>query len=74
MKVFILAAIVFGIMMAFLGLGLFFHRRCIRGTCAGARDAVVGPDGKTLACPRCERELDRETAEKNRVRQSDAEA
>ena len=67
MTTFVVATIIFGIMMAFLGLGLFFHRRCIRGACGGARDAIVGPDGETLTCPRCERELDAEGIEGNRA-------
>ena len=69
MTTFIAAIVIFAIMMAFLGLGLFFHRKCIRGTCSGARDAIIGPDGETLTCPRCERELSEDIVARNREKQ-----
>ena len=56
MTTFLIAILIFAVMMAFLGIGVIFGRRCLRGSCASSRPALSA-DGEKLVCPRCEKDL-----------------
>ena len=53
----IITFVVFGICMFFLGIGVIFGRKCLRGSCQSS-NPVIGPDGEKLVCPRCEKEIE----------------
>jgi len=53
MTVFLLSAMVIGVAMLAMGVGVVLSNRCLRGTCADLQAA--GPDGEPLACAACPR-------------------
>jgi hypothetical protein len=51
--VFFAAALLIGIAVLAMAIGVIFRRPCLRGSCGGA--AVRGPDGAPLSCDNCPR-------------------
>ena len=51
MMTFLLTALLFGVLMAAMAVGVIFRRPCLRGSCGGPE--VVGPDGQALTCATC---------------------
>lgn len=49
--VFAAVAVLLGIAVAAMAVGVMFKRPCLRGSCGGPE--VVGPDGEKLSCGRC---------------------
>ena len=49
--VFGLAAILIGLAVVAMAVGVIFRRPCLRGSCGGP--AVIGPDGEKLSCSDC---------------------
>jgi hypothetical protein len=51
--VFFTTAVLIGIAVLAMAIGVIFRRPCLRGSCGG--QAVRGPDGETLSCGNCPR-------------------
>ena len=51
MQLFVLSAVVIGIAMLGLSVGVLLSNRCLRGSCGGPD--VLGPDGQSLNCATC---------------------
>jgi hypothetical protein len=51
--VFFVTAVLIGIAVLAMAIGVIFRRRCLRGSCGG--EAVRGPDGEPLSCGNCPR-------------------
>ena len=51
MGLIVITAIVIGIVMVAMSVGVLFSNRCLRGSCGGPD--VIGPDGESLACATC---------------------
>jgi len=51
--VFFAAAVLFGIAVLAMAIGVIFRRPCLRGSCGG--EAIRGPDGTPLSCESCPR-------------------
>lgn len=51
MTVFVLSAVIVGLAMLIMSVGLIFGNRCLRGSCGGPE--AIGPDGEPLTCPTC---------------------
>lgn len=51
--VFFAAAVLIGIAVLAMAIGVIFRRPCLRGSCGG--EAVRGPDGAPLSCGSCPR-------------------
>ncbi len=51
MQLFVLSALVIGIAMLGMSIGVLLSNRCLRGSCGGPD--VIGPDGESLACSTC---------------------
>ncbi|MFN3565575.1 MAG: hypothetical protein ACK4V1_06280 [Burkholderiaceae bacterium] len=49
--VFAAVALLIGIAVAAMALGVIFRRPCLRGSCGGPK--VVGPDGEPISCTAC---------------------
>ena len=49
--VFVLAAVLIGMAVLAMAVGVLFKRPCLRGSCGGP--AVIGPDGEKLSCSDC---------------------
>jgi hypothetical protein len=49
--VFLIVAVLIGIAIAAMALGVMFRRPCLRGSCGGPK--VLGPDGQPLSCTAC---------------------
>lgn len=49
--VFVLAAVLIGVAVLAMAVGVMFKRPCLRGSCGGP--AVIGPDGEKLSCSTC---------------------
>lgn len=49
--VFVLAAVLIGLAVLAMAVGVIFKRPCLRGSCGGP--AVVGPDGEKISCSDC---------------------
>lgn len=49
--VFVLAAVLIGVAVLAMAIGVMFRRPCLRGSCGGP--AVIGPDGEKLSCSSC---------------------
>lgn len=49
----LLTIIIIAVVMVFLGIGVMFRGRCLRGTCGG--EGVIGPNGEVLTCDTCPR-------------------
>ncbi len=49
----LLAAVLFGLAMAGMGIGVILGDRKLRGSCGG--EEVLGPDGNPLSCGACPR-------------------
>ncbi len=49
--VFAAVALLIGIAIAAMALGVMFRRPCLRGSCGGPK--VIGSDGEPLACASC---------------------
>jgi len=49
--VFAIAAVLLGLAVAGMAIGVMFRRPCLRGSCGGP--AVLGPDGEKLSCDAC---------------------
>ena len=47
----LLTAIVIGLIMLAMAVGLLFSNRCLRGSCGGPE--LLGPDGEPLSCETC---------------------
>ena len=53
MTLFLLTALIIGLVMLIMAVGVVFGNRCLRGSCGGPD--VLGPDGEPLACETCPR-------------------
>lgn len=51
MQLFVLSAIVIGIAMLGMAIGVLLSNRCLRGSCGGPE--VLGPNGQSLTCAAC---------------------
>jgi hypothetical protein len=51
--VFFVAAVLIGIAVLAMAIGVIFRRPCLRGSCGG--EALRGPDGEPLSCGNCPR-------------------
>jgi hypothetical protein len=51
--VFFAAAVLIGIAVLAMAIGVIFRRPCLRGSCGG--EAIRGPDGTPLSCESCPR-------------------
>jgi len=51
MQLFILSAVVIGVAMLGMSVGVLLSNRCLRGSCGGPD--VLGPDGQLLNCAAC---------------------
>lgn len=51
MEFVLLVAVIMGIAMTLMAVGVIFGNRCLRGSCGGPD--VVGPDGESLSCTTC---------------------
>lgn len=49
--VFALAAVLIGLAVVAMAIGVIFRRPCLRGSCGGP--AVIGPGGEKLSCSDC---------------------
>jgi hypothetical protein len=49
--VFGLVAVLLGVAIAAMSIGVMFRRPCLRGSCGGP--AVIAPDGEKLSCATC---------------------
>lgn len=49
--VFLIVAVLIGIAIAAMALGVMLKRPCLRGSCGGPK--VMGPDGKPISCASC---------------------
>ena len=49
--VFILAAVLIGLAVLAMAIGVLFRRPCLRGSCGGP--VVIGPDGEKISCSGC---------------------
>ncbi|MFZ5538361.1 MAG: hypothetical protein ACOY5V_01305 [Pseudomonadota bacterium] len=49
--VFAAVALLIGVAVAAMALGVIFRRPCLRGSCGGPK--VIGPDGEPLSCTAC---------------------
>lgn len=49
--VFVLAAVLIGLAVVAMAIGVIFRRPCLRGSCGGP--AVIGPGGEKLSCSDC---------------------
>ena len=49
--VFVLAAVLIGVAVLAMAVGVIFKRPCLRGSCGGP--AVIGPDGAKISCSDC---------------------
>lgn len=49
--VFAAVALLIGVAVAAMALGVIFRRPCLRGSCGGPK--VIGPDGEPLSCASC---------------------
>ena len=49
--VFVLAAVLIGVAVLAMAVGVIFKRPCLRGSCGGP--AVLGPDGEMISCSDC---------------------
>jgi hypothetical protein len=49
--VFALAAVLIGLAVVAMAVGVIFRRPCLRGSCGGP--AVIGPGGEKLSCSDC---------------------
>ena len=49
--VFAIAAVLLGLAVAGMAIGVMFRRPCLRGSCGGP--AVLGPDGQKISCDSC---------------------
>lgn len=49
--VFVLAAVLIGVAVLAMAVGVLFKRPCLRGSCGGP--AVIGPDGEKISCSGC---------------------
>ena len=53
MGMFLLTAVIIGMAMLVMAVGVIFNFRCLSGSCGGA--GVVGPDGELRSCAACPR-------------------
>ncbi|MGB5294086.1 MAG: hypothetical protein WBP34_03955 [Thermoanaerobaculia bacterium] len=51
MQLFVLSAVVIGIAMSGMAIGVLLSNRCLRGSCGGPD--VIGPNGQSLTCSTC---------------------
>ena len=51
MQLFALSAVVIGIAMLGMSIGVLVSNRCLRGSCGGPD--VIGPNGQSLTCTTC---------------------
>lgn len=51
MQLIVLSALVIGIAMLGMAVGLLLSNRCLRGSCGGPD--VLGPNGESLTCATC---------------------
>jgi hypothetical protein len=51
MQLFVLSALVIGIAMLAMAVGVLLSNRCLRGSCGGPE--ILGPNGESLACATC---------------------
>ena len=51
MQLFFLSALVIGIAMLGMSIGVLVSNRCLRGSCGGPD--VIGPTGESLSCSTC---------------------
>jgi hypothetical protein len=65
----LLSIAIVAVVMLFLGIGVMFRGRCLRGTCGG--EGLIGPDGEVLTCDTCPRRKELED-ELNRLKEADA--
>ena len=49
--VFAIAAVLLGLAVAGMAIGVMFRRPCLRGSCGGPE--VLGPGGEKLSCDSC---------------------
>jgi hypothetical protein len=49
---FLLTAVIIGLAMLVMAVGVLLSDRCLRGSCGGE---VLGPDGEPLSCEACPR-------------------
>lgn len=49
----VLSAVIIGLAMFGMAIGVVLSRRCLRGSCGGPE--VAGPDGVSLRCAGCPR-------------------
>lgn len=57
MELVIISAVVIGVVMVAMSVGVLFSNRCLRGSCGGPE--VIGPDGESLSCATCPHRNDR---------------
>ena len=51
LTVFLLAAVLIGVRVLAMAVGVIFRRPCLRGSCGGP--AVTAPGGERLSCATC---------------------
>ena len=51
MQLIVLSALVVGLAMLGMAVGLLLSNRCLRGSCGGPE--VLGPNGESLTCATC---------------------
>jgi len=51
MEFVLLVAVIMGIAMTLMAVGIIFGNRCLRGSCGGPD--VLGSDGESLSCDTC---------------------
>ncbi len=49
--VFAIAAVLLGLGIAAMAIGVMFRRPCLRGSCGGP--GVIGPGGEKISCASC---------------------
>jgi hypothetical protein len=49
--VFAAVALLIGVAVAAMAIGVMFKRPCLRGSCGGPK--VIGPDGEAISCASC---------------------
>jgi hypothetical protein len=49
--VFLLVAVLVGVAIAAMAIGVMFKRPCLRGSCGGPE--AIGPDGQPPSCTTC---------------------
>lgn len=64
MQLFVLSAVVIGLAMLGMAIGVLLSNRCLRGSCGGPD--VIGPNGQSLTCATCPNR-DRPTEEETSV-------